>query len=408
MRRVSWLLFVLLAFAIPWEYSLDLGSPFGNVARMAVLGVVVAIIPAILRDGRFRTPGALQGIALILLLWFCISCFWTIDTAESLRHLRGYFQKIVIVWLVWELVENPADLRWLMRAYIAGAGVLAVLTILSFVSANNPEQVRFVAEDQDPNDVARFLDLAFPLSALLIGSERGWQRKLAAAVYLPLGILGVLLTASRSGLVSATVALAGCAALVFYNTRRGFMLSLAALPVLVAVVFIIVPPQTLSRLGTLPQELARGDLNQRADIWAAGWQAYVHAPFCGYGAGSFVAAAGLAPSDTAHNTALVLLVEGGVTALLIGTALLLFTVIRVTQLGGPLRIALGAALLLWIVSSVTGTVQENRATWLLMGIIASAARLHANDPAAMERAFPLRGSSRVPATLAGLAAQERS
>ena len=37
MRRIAWTLLLLFAFSIPWEYSLDLGPPFGNIARVAGL-----------------------------------------------------------------------------------------------------------------------------------------------------------------------------------------------------------------------------------------------------------------------------------------------------------------------------------------------------------------------------------
>ncbi len=161
------------------------------------------------------------------------------------------------------------------------------------------------------------------------------------------------------------------------------MLGLYALPVLIAAIWITIPRQTLERLATTPGELARRDLNQRWDIWAAGWQAFIHAPFCGTGAGSFVAAAGLAPTDTAHNTALALLVEGGIVAFLIAAAIGLYSFICVSELGGPLRIGLGAALLTWVVSSSVATVQENRATWLLLGVVAVAARLAAEEPEAL-------------------------
>ena len=42
MRRIAWVLLLLFAFAIPWEYSLDLGEPLGNVARIAGLLLLLA------------------------------------------------------------------------------------------------------------------------------------------------------------------------------------------------------------------------------------------------------------------------------------------------------------------------------------------------------------------------------
>jgi hypothetical protein len=58
MRRTAWILLLLFAFAIPWEYSLDLGGLLGNAARIAGLLVLLAAIPAVLQAGRMRTPGA--------------------------------------------------------------------------------------------------------------------------------------------------------------------------------------------------------------------------------------------------------------------------------------------------------------------------------------------------------------
>jgi O-antigen ligase len=390
MRRLASVLLLLAAFTIPWEYSFDFGPPLGNIARLVVLAVLLAVVPAILRAGHLRTPGPLQALVLALFLWFCLSCFWTIDRPATLFHLRGYCQEFIIVWLVWELADSPQDLRNLLRAYVAGAGVLALLTIGSFVVSSSVGQVRFAAEGQDPNDVARFLDLALPLAALGFCSESRWPARLLAVAYIPFGILGVLLTASRSGCLAALVSLAGCAILLFYNYRRGLILSLCASPALIAAMWITIPRQTLERLATTPGELAQRDLNQRWDIWAAGWQAFIHAPVCGYGAGSFVAAAGLASIDTAHNTALALLVEGGIVAFLIAAAVGLFISICVFQLSGPLRIAFGAALLTWVVSSSVATVQENRATWLLLGVVAVAARLAAEEPEALTHVFPAR------------------
>jgi O-antigen ligase len=395
MRRLAWALLLMATFAIPWAYSLDFGPPFGNFARIAVIAVVLALIPALFQVGRLRTPGPLQVLVVALLLWFCLSAFWSIDRIETLQHLRGYFQEFILVWLVWEMVDSPGDLGNVLRAYVAGAGVLAALTVGSFVLLAEGNRIRFAAEGQDPNDAARLLDLAFPLAALLFGSESRWPTRLLVTAYVPLGVLGVVLTASRSGFLDALIALTGSAILLFYNQRRAFFVSLCAVPVVVAAVWFTIPIATLQRLATIPDELMRRDFNQRADIWAAGWQTFIHAPLLGYGAGSFVAAAGLAPIDTAHNTALALLVEGGMAAFLIATAIGVTAVSCLLELTGPLRIALTTALLTWTIGSLVATVHENRATWLLLGTIAVAARLHAEQPEALARAFPvyLRASS---------------
>jgi O-antigen ligase len=394
MRRIAWILLLLLAFAIPWEYSLDLGEPLGNVARIAGLLVLLAAIPAILQAGRIRTPSAFCWITLALYLWFCCTCFWSIDSVATLERLRGYFQEMMIVWLVWEFADTPADFRNLLRATVAGSWVLAALTVFAFRS---PEaiagQIRFAAYGQDPNEVARFLDLGFPLAALLVHCERRWPLRLMAIGFLPLGVVAVLLTASRSGFLAALVALAGCFLILAHGHARRVAFGLFALPPFLAALWFIVPRGTLDRLATIPEQLQGGDLNQRLNIWSAGWNAFVHAPLFGTGAGSFVAAAHLAPIDTAHNTVLSILVGGGLCALLLASLLFVLAARAALQTGEPLRLALVTCLLVWAITSLIATVEENRTTWLLFGLILVAARLSEEDPrglAACFRSAPLR------------------
>jgi O-antigen ligase len=393
MRRFAWFLLLLFAFAVPWEYSLDTGEPMGNIARIVGLILLLAAIPAVLQAGHLRSPGPMQWLTLALLLWFCCTYFWTIAPLATLIKLRGYFQEMMAVWLVWEFAESADDLHALLRATVAGSWVLALLTLASFVSADAmaAEQIRFAATGQDPNDVARYLDLAFPLAALLINSERRWPWRLLAAGYLPLGLAAVLLTASRGGFLAALVALTGSGLLLVYGHPRRLRTGAFALPPLAATLWFIVPHGSFERLATITEQLHRGDLNQRWNIWEAGWRAFARAPFFGSGAGSFVSVAGLAPLDTAHNTALSIAVGGGVCALFLASAIVAVAIWSIALTRPPLRWALATALLVWFTTSLVATVEENRSTWLLLAIIALAGRLAVEQSKELANIFPVPG-----------------
>lgn len=388
MRKLAWTLLLGLAFSIPWEYSLDLGPPFGNISRILGIALLLSMAPAILQSGRIRNLTALHWLALALLVWFAFSYFWSVDAESTLAHLRGYVQEVMILWFVWDLTETPGELQDILLWYVAGSCVLAVLTVANFASPDAAGQIRFVAAGQDPNDVARFLDLGLPLGALLLNSSSRWIDKLLATAYLPLGLIGVLLTASRSGLIAAVVALAGCGWILFRSRSRAATVLGLSVPFILAAFWAAVPQEAIERLLAIPQQLARGDLNQRLNIWAAGWQAFVHAPFAGSGAGTFVSAAGLAPLDTAHNTALAIAVEGGTIALLLASGIVAVAAFSVISLRGAVRVAVGTAFLVWLVTSLVATVQENRTTWLLLGILAVAYRLANEKPNELARAFP--------------------
>ena len=410
MRKTAQLLLVLFAFAIPWEYSLDLGEPLGNVARIAGLLLLLAAIPAIFQTGRIRTPGAFQWFTLALFLWFCCSYFWTIDNLATLEKIRAYFQEMMIVWLVWEFADGPADLRNLMRAIVAGSWVLAILTLAAYRSpeALAAQQIRFAAYGQDPNDIARYLDIGFPFAALLFETERRRVLRLFALGFLPLGLVAVLLTASRGGSVGAFIALAGCAVLLSRGHPRRVIAGFFALPAFFAALWFIIPAGTIDRLATITEELQGGDLNQRVNIWSAGWRAFVDAPIFGTGAGSFVLAARLAPVDTAHNTALSIVVAGGLCALFLVTLLFALAVRSALRARGSLQIALVTALLVLAVSSLDAAVEENRSTWLLLAIAALAGRLATEDALGLHASFSALPQLRSRVTIPPLAVQPDS
>lgn len=390
MRRLAWVLLLVYAFAIPWEYSLDVGPPLGNAARMAGVLLLVVAVPAVFESGRIRVPGALQWMVLAFYVFFCCSLFWTIDKAATLEKMRGFFQEMMVIWLVWEFADTPRDLRALLRAFIAGSWILALLTLANFSSpeAIAAGQARFAAYGQDPNDVARFLDIGFPLAALLESSELRWPGRLLALGYLPLGLIAVLLTASRGGFVAAVLAMAGCAAILARTHIRAVLLGFFALPAVVACLWFVIPHEIFVRLATIPQQLAGGDLNQRVNIWWAGWHAFARAPIFGTGAGTFVAAARLAPGDTAHNTLLSVGVAGGLCAITLAVIIIVLVCRSALKTAGHLRLAFIVALMVWAVTSLTLTVEESRVTWLLFAIIALAGRCAEENHAALIICFP--------------------
>lgn len=389
MKRVTLVLLMLFSFAVPWEYSLDLGEPLGNIARVLGVLLLLTVVPLVLLKKGMRAPGLVQWLVLGLYLYFACSYFWTVDPEATLEKIRSYFQVMMLAWIVWEVADTPQQLNGLMRAFVAGCWVLALLTAMNFASASAvaAQQIRFVAEGQDPNDVARFLDLGFPLATLLFATESQRLVRALAIGYVPVGLMAVLLTASRGGFSGALTALLGSAILLVVWRPRGASMVFVGLAVTTVALWLFVPLESLDRLATIPEQVAAGDLNDRLSLWRAGFHAFTQAPWWGYGAGTFSIAAGLAPTDTAHNTVMAVLVTGG----LVGTTIFLAIVVAVgwavVRTNGLLRIALGTALGVWIITSMVGSVEENRTTWLLFGIMALAGRLAQEKPFLMARVF---------------------
>jgi O-antigen ligase len=408
MRLLAQAVLTLFVFTIPWEYSLDYGEPLGNVARIVGLVLVLVAVPAVLRTGSLRTPGAVQWASLAFFLGLCCSAFWSIEPGATFEKMRGFPQEAMIVWLAWELIDDPAGLRTLLRAYVAGSWVLALLTLANFGSLDPAlmGETRLVAAGQDPNDVARFLDLGLPVAAMLAKGEDRWPGRLLVFGFLPLGSVAVLLTASRAGFLAGLVALAGCAALLFRSHTRAVLAGALALPAAAAVLlWFVVPHEIFERLATIPEQLQSGDLNQRLNIWIAGWHAFLNAPIFGSGAGTFVQAAGLAQIDTAHNTLLSIAVNGGLCALFLASIILALVLRSILQIPRALQLGMALALLVWGITSLVSTVEESRTTWLLFALAALAGRLAAEMPERFNSVFS-PGLSQRPDSVTGAAAPD--
>jgi O-antigen ligase len=159
------------------------------------------------------------------------------------------------------------------------------------------------------------------------------------------------------------------------------------MPLVAAGLWFAIPRETFDRLATIPSQLESGDLNQRLNIWDAGWQAFMRSPLVGSGAGSFTGAAATNFRDTAHNSELSILVGGGLAALFLAAGIVALAARAVVKTRGPLRFALATVLAVWAIAAQVDTVEENRATWLLLGLIAVAGRLAVEEPERLDECF---------------------
>ncbi len=382
LRTLTRALLLGYVFTVPWQYSMDFGEPWGNITRLIGLAALFTAVTVVMVEGGLRRWRPLQWLILSFIFYWIVSAVWSVDAVTTIEKARSLMQTAMMALLLWEFESGQDDFRLLMRAFTAGSVVLALLTIFNFLdpSAYAADQLRYVAAGQDPNDVARFLDLAFPLAACSARTEQGWLWRLPALAYLPLGLAAVLLTASRGGAVAAAIALLGAIAVLFYQKPRLAFFSAPLLAASFLVFNLVVPQGSLQRIATLRDELLLGTWNDRLAIWSRGLEAFHLAPWFGQGAGTFVLAAQTANGDTAHNTPLTLLVTGGLIGLGISFAIACEAIRLATQLEGHRRIALLAALAALLVSSLVGTVEENRTTWLVIAFVAVAARLREAIP----------------------------
>lgn len=81
-----------------------------------------------------------------------------------------------MLWLIWETCRTPGRQTGLMQAYVAGAGVASVLTMIRYAEGQQTYYRRYAAAGFDPNDLGLTVALSIPLALYLGLRGRGWLR----------------------------------------------------------------------------------------------------------------------------------------------------------------------------------------------------------------------------------------
>jgi O-antigen ligase len=206
-----------------------------------------------------------------------------------------------------------------MMGYVFGGYVAAVATLLLYRQQAS-ELKRFTAVESDPNSLAMTLALALPMAWYIGMTNRNAILRWVCRGVIAVGLGAIGLTASRGGMVAATVALL-IVPLTMTKLSPGRLVAAVVLLTLSgALAAAYVPEKIVQRLATTGTEVEDLSLGGRFKLWEAGVKALTERPLTGYGAGFWRSAVApwLGPNpQVAHNSFLSVAVETGIVGLLL-------------------------------------------------------------------------------------------
>ncbi len=374
--RAAWVLLVVFVFTVPFEKTFFI-SGFGTASRL--LGILTFLLAGFaFATGRsLRPPNLLLALSAAFASWMALTWLWSIAPDTTWTRAATYAQLFVMMWLVWEFARTQYRQTALMSAYVAGAAVSSVATIVRFAQNEQTYYRRYAAYGFDPNDLALTVALSIPLALYVSHRSRGFARW-ALWGTVALAEAAVLLTGSRTSLVASFVAFT-FVALRWRSTapiERAAGVALAGL-LLIGLVR-LAPAASRERLANFQAQA--GTLHGRTRIWKAGLKAWKQHPIAGVGAGAYPFAVkpwlGVPPIPgheyVAHNTFLSVLVEGGVAGLALFGAMLAATVVFTWMMAPRDRALWFVMLAVWFTGVATLTWEHRKPTWLILALIATA------------------------------------
>ncbi|MFB3827816.1 MAG: O-antigen ligase family protein [Bryobacteraceae bacterium] len=371
--RIAWILLCVFLFSVPWEKSVPVAG-LGTLTRVLGALALAAGLTAAAWNRTVRRANLVLALAAVFVAWSAATWFWSVDRAATLARAWTFLQLLAMAALIWNLCRTQARQRQLLEAYLGGAAVSAVATIIRYSLNQQTYWRRYAAPGFEPNDLGLTLALAIPMALYLALHSPGWRVWMYRAAVVVV-IAGVLLTASRTALI-ATFAGFLFVAFTWRQTNLGQKISAAVLAGLLALSLVrLAPSPSRQRLATLPAELTHGTLNKRTSIWKAGLKVFKRHPVLGIGSGAYPKAVepylAKVPGqiNVAHNTFLSVLVECGVTGFAFFGILLLAAAVFVWAMAGADRALWLTMLVAWGAGVQTLTWETRKPTWVIFALI---------------------------------------
>lgn len=369
MRKLAYLLSVLLVFIIPWEDSVSV-TTLGSVAKLIGLVLAGCWLVTILLEGKFRKPGLFHILVALFFLWNVVSIFWSADTDSTLQRIKTYAQIYLLMLVFWELFQKPEDLMAGLQAYIFGGFVLITSSIVNYIQGNAAVvyEGRYSATGVNAVDLALILMIGLPIAMQLFFVARpgrvGTILRLINLAYIPLAVFSIVLTGSRTSLIAVIpfgIYLVVTQQIKFDRKMLVFGILLLALLML----YPFIPQSVTARLGTLGASIESADLGGRVELW---WKAILvleEQPFTGSGGGTLDVVIGSA----AHNTFVSIAAETGFIGFTLFLAILAVVFMRALNIPNGNAGFWVAIFLTWVIGVLSLSWEFRKLTWLLLNFI---------------------------------------
>jgi O-antigen ligase len=360
----------VFVFSIPWERLLVLPG-VAIIPRVTGAAALALALLAVVMSGRFRRWHVFHVAALLFWVWAGSTLFFSHSGERLPAKFWTFGQLLLVLWMIWELAPSERRQRGLLTAYVFGAYVAALDTILLY--RRQAEALRrFAAGGADPNDLAMVLALALPIAWYLGMTYRQPLLRWVCRAYLPVAVVAIGLSGSRGGMVATTVALLVVPLSMTRLSPGRLATAMVMLAVAGALAVAYVPETLVERLSTIGTELEGGRIGGRGKLWKAGLQAFAYYPVAGYGTGHFKSA--ITPilggmSQVAHNSFISVLVEQGLVGFLLYMAMFVSvfrSVMKLPTLERRYTLVLLATL---VVAMLPLTWEDRRAVWVILAIL---------------------------------------
>jgi O-antigen ligase len=358
----------MFVFAVPWEAVVVIPG-MAVISRLTGVLALGLTLFSVVVTARFRRWQLLHVAALLFVAWTGLG-IWFFDMVQVPNKFYTFAQLFTVLWMVWELAPSRQRVMGLFVAFVLGAYVEALGTLLLFRS-HSAALKRFALAGADPNTLAMRLSLAIPMAWYVGMTTQRPLLRLVCRAYVPVGVLAVALTGSRGGMIACFLSLLVVPLTMTLSPKR---LAMAVVMLLLSgtLAVVYVPEKVVDRLATTGSSMQSGSFGGRVRLWVAGVHAFAKQPVMGYGVASYKQA--IAPevgsnTQVAHNSFLSVLVEEGMVGLLLYLLMLLSVYLAIIRLPGHDRWFALVLLGTLVTAMLPLTWEDQKSVWFVLAAL---------------------------------------
>ena len=357
----------------------------GDVTFTKVMGglIMAGWLANSLAQRRIREMFNAQVVAMLAFLAWCAVCVpRAVDSTLATRGLVTYSLLGLSMMMIGAVVDTPERL---VRLVFAQAGWTIVASVIALVMYYGG--ITHVAQGVagNRNQLAMYINMAVIAALLVYTLIRGTVPRLIILAGVPVLLLALGLTLSRTGLIVMGVTLGS----VWYRLarERGFLILLGSTLACVTLFFFL-PGKFWARAGTILPSIERQDdtFGMRVRLWETGLRLVEDRPLTGVGPGNFALAsaryaeAGMAGMHlNTHNAYVGVAAEEGLPGLALFLTVFLSAMIgvrrgiRAARAAGRTDLALvgitvETMVIAALLTGITMNIEGLKLTWIGLGM----------------------------------------
>ncbi len=359
----------LFIFTIPLE-NVIIVSQIGTISKITGMLSIIGILGFGLFMRRKLYISSFHWIVFIFVILVGFSYFWSADSLKTISRFITYLGLFLITLMIYQIKRVDSYIKNIMFAFLLGAWI-STLDEFKMYFTYSGLPLRYTAPGFNPNDFAFYLLIAICFAWYLGQRYDGVAFKLLSLGYIPLGMMGILLTGSRAGFLGLIIVMAYIVTSTDGKRRKRIFMGLAALVISIILIRLYVPEYLIQRVTFITHVSSDENMEIRLMIWKAALQLFYEHPVVGAGAGTFNFAIEnyLGFSKAPHNVFIAILSELGVMGLLVWGSMIILIIEKIKKNFTDRKNLWICLFLIILLISLTHNLEWRKGFWLIFSLI---------------------------------------